>query len=110
MPPGLTEAARCHSKQMIERDYFSHTSKDGTGAGERVKRFYGWQTFGENIAWNSGQGEASVRRVMVQWMNSSGHRKNILSAKYREVGFGVVFGEYKGKRVAMFTADFGTRG
>ena len=41
MHPGLTEAARCHSKDMIEKEYFSHTSKDGTEAGERVKRLYG---------------------------------------------------------------------
>ncbi len=103
--PGLVEAARFHSRDMATRGYFSHTSPDGMGAGERIKWFYRWRTYGENIAWNHLSGEEAVRRVMSQWMGSPGHKKNILNPRFEEVGFGIA----SGGRRTLFTCDLGSR-
>ncbi len=108
--PGLSRAAIIHADDMVEKDYFSHTSKDGTTFGTRVKRYYkGSWLRGENIAYNSLSGSAAVRRAMGQWLGSPGHKRNILDPRYREVGFGVIHGSFKGSKVTMFVADFGSR-
>ncbi len=109
--PDLQRAARSHSKDMIERDYFSHDTKGrNEGACERVRRFgYGYSRCGENIAWGSG-GMGEPDSIMRRWMDSSGHRGNILDGKYREVGIGTYTGTFNGTQNAtMYTADFGTR-
>jgi hypothetical protein len=107
----LTDAARFHSQEMIDNKYFDHDSKDASGASyetafERIKRFGyeadspgGW--LGENIA-----GCATVEVAMDLWMNSTGHRENILKPEFTEIGIGIKKGGPFGK---MFTNDFGYR-
>lgn len=103
--PALQRAARAHSADMIQRDYFAHGN-----VGARLHNFgYRWRTYGENIAYGSGSAGAPAP-IFKSWMNSSGHRANILSGKFREVGIGAVTGTYQGySGVTMWTADFGTR-
>jgi uncharacterized protein YkwD len=105
--PALEKAARAHSRDMIERDYFSHDTKDrDEGACARIRRYgYSWRACGENI------GNYSAPEAMFDaWMNSSGHRANILSDRFREVGIGVYSGDYGGQQKTMYTVDFGARG
>lgn len=109
--PDLQKAARSHSEDMIRRDYFSHDTKGkNEGACERVRRFgYRFRLCGENIAWGSGS-KGGPDNIMRNWMDSSGHRANILNGKYREIGIGTYTGTFKGYSGAtMYTADFGTR-
>ena len=108
--PKLQRAARAHSKDMIRRDYFSHDTKGGGSADQRVKKFgYNYRYFGENIAYGSGS-SGTPRSIMRSWMHSSGHRHNILTGRFREIGIGTYTGTYKGyKGITMYTADFGTR-
>lgn len=81
----LSTAAQGHSEDMAARDYFSHTSLDGTSPAERVTRAgYNWSMMGENIA----AGQITVAEVMNSWMKSEGHRANILNCGYSEVGIG----------------------
>ena len=103
--PALQRAARAHSADMINRDYFSHGS-----IGPRLKSYgYNWRTYGENIARGSGS-PGSANSIFTRWMNSSVHRSNILDGRFREVGIGAVTGTYKGRSgVTMWTADFGAR-
>ncbi|AHY47629.1 Uncharacterized protein with SCP/PR1 domains [Rubrobacter radiotolerans] len=105
--PALRKAARAHSADMLNRDYFSHTTKgSGQNAGQRIKAAgYNWRTYGENIGYNT----TTPRDMHRSWMNSSGHRSNILNRNFREVGIGAVAGNYKGNQVVMYTVDFGTR-
>lgn len=78
--------AQGHATDMYLRDFFGHDSLDGTSPGERLTAAgISWKTWGENIAMN-GSDEASS--VVTQWMNSSGHRANILSTKYGRLGVG----------------------
>ena len=110
--PILTKAARAHSSEMIQKHYFSHNSANGESFSSRLKRYgytpngYRSWTVGENIA----GGHASPEATMNAWMNSSGHRSNILASKFREVGIGVVKGSHEGRAdYPMYTVDFGAR-
>ena len=113
--PALQSAARAHSKEMIDRDYFAHNSYNGETFSNRLKR-YGYTpqpnrywTVGENIALNYSTGVTSANTVHNQWMNSPGHKANILNGKFKQIGVGAFYGNYKGKNGTMWTADFGTR-
>ncbi len=113
--PALTQAARAHSRDMLDRDYSSHTSPDGETVKQRLKRFgydcsdCSYYAYGENIAWGCGS-YGAPERIFRWWMHSSGHRSNILNKKFREVGIGVLTGTYKKcNQVTMYTVDFGTR-
>ena len=83
----LAQAARNHSREMAAYGYLSHTSQNDEDPSSRMARSgypiqHGWA---ENIAFGAHTPEA----VMNQWMNSSGHRKNILNCKFRALGVGV---------------------
>ena len=111
----LQKAARAHSQEMLDKDYFSHDSYNGETFGSRLKRFgytssgYGYYTVGENIAWGSGS-YGSPGSIFKGWMNSTGHKANILNKNFREIGIGARTGTYEGYAGAtMYTVDFGTR-
>lgn len=117
--PKLTKAARAHSQEMLDKDYFSHDSYNGETSAERLKRFgytprgYSYYAIGENIAWGSGS-SGSPDSIFEGWMNSSGHKANILNKNFRQIGIGARAGsfDYKGTTytgTTMYTADFGTR-
>jgi uncharacterized protein YkwD len=114
----LMRSARRHSIQMGRRGYFDHDSVDGTPFWRRIERFYGdngfssWEV-GENIFWQSPRTLAGLS-VVRSWLGSSGHRENMLSREWRDVGVGVVNmsaapGVYRGSAVTIVTVDFGNR-
>ena len=81
----LTTAARDHSRDMGANDYFSHTSLDERSAGDRITDAgYDWRTYGENIA----AGYPTPQAVMAGWMDSPGHRSNILNPGFCDIGVG----------------------
>ena len=84
----LVRAARAHSQDMCDQDYFSHTGKDGSNFAQRVRRVdAGYQgAGGENIA----LGQQTPEAVMKAWMESQGHRENILRGSYGRLGVGQV--------------------
>jgi uncharacterized protein YkwD len=82
----LTAAARAHSADMAARDYFSHTTPEGVDFATRITAAgYRWSGAGENIA----KGQRTPQEVMTSWMNSEGHKANILNCGYRNLGVGV---------------------
>ncbi|MEV0152147.1 CAP domain-containing protein [Micromonospora sp. NPDC050686] len=96
----LTQAAQAHSQDQADHRKMSHDGSDGSDAGARLDRVgYAWRAYGENVAWNQQSPEA----VMDAWMNSPGHRANILNCGFTEIGVGVARsnGPY-------WTQDFGT--
>ncbi|MFI0773653.1 CAP domain-containing protein [Streptomyces sp. NPDC021212] len=95
----LTAAAEAHSKDMAEHSDMSHTGSDGSSPGDRIEKAgYSWSTYGENVAY----GYSSAKSVMEGWMNSSGHKANILNCDFKEIGVGLAqHGDY-------WTQDFGT--
>jgi uncharacterized protein YkwD len=111
----LDRAALLHSRDMLARDYFSHSSLAGATVASRARRA-GYSTsdcsqwtVGEVIAWGSST-SGSPKRASRSWMRSSAHRKTILSSRWRDVGVGCVRGTYRGfPGVVMYTVDFGRR-
>ena len=85
----LTTAAQRHSQDQADRGVMTHTGADGSTTGERATRAgYRWSRIGENVA----SGTTSAERVMTMWMNSSGHRANIVNCEYRHIGVARVGG------------------
>jgi len=109
----LVSASGTHSEWMIAQDVFSHTGVNGSSPGDRINAAgYGASTWGENIAYIGGSGaatldEADVQQLHANLMNSPGHKANILSANFTEVGIGLVQGEYNGHTAVMVTENFG---
>jgi uncharacterized protein YkwD len=96
--PTLTSVARAHSLDMKTRNFFSHSNPDGLDPFERMAAAgYTFSSAGENIAATSyftlTSNPDDVARNFVQnmWMQSSGHRDNILGKYYTETGIGVVY-------------------
>ena len=91
----LTEAARKHNDDMVENHYFRHESANGGNVIDRVlgtgyiKRALDW-IVGENLAWGTEE-LATPRQITLSWMRSPGHRKNILTRRFRELGIAVAF-------------------
>ena len=110
----LDKAALGHSDDMVDEGYFDHTTPGGTSFVDRilsagyVKRDAGW-TLGENLAWGTGD-LSTPDGVMTSWMNSPGHKANILKRVYREVGIGIRLGVPSDGTVgATYTLDFGAK-
>lgn len=84
-----TEVARCarfKSQDMINKGYFSHTSPTYGSPFKMMENFgIRFSAGGENIAY----GQRTAQEVMNSWMNSAGHKANILSAAYTQIGVGV---------------------
>lgn len=83
----LSRVARYKSQDMKDNNYFSHTSPVYGSPFEMIKNFgISYKSAGENIA----KGQATPQAVVNAWMNSSGHRANILNASYNKIGVGYV--------------------
>lgn len=84
----LNEAAQNHSKNMAQKDFYSHTGQDDSSCSDRIdKTGYKAETSGENIA----AGQFTPKQVVEDWMDSSGHRSNILNPDYEDIGVGYYF-------------------
>ncbi|GAA3376263.1 CAP domain-containing protein [Streptomyces racemochromogenes] len=97
--PPLAALAGAFSKDMAVRGFFDHTDPDGNSPWQRAQNAGISGMGGENIA--RGQGDA--KSVMQAWMNSPGHKANILNCEFRTLGVGVWFGSGG----PWWTQDFG---
>jgi uncharacterized protein YkwD len=86
--PALAAVARAHSADMRDRDYFSHTSPEGLSPFDRAERAGIDYSRAENIAF----GQADATAVMEAWLESPGHRANILDCELTKLGVGVAEG------------------
>ncbi|HKY66945.1 MAG TPA: CAP domain-containing protein, partial [Acidimicrobiales bacterium] len=89
--------AQAHSDDMAANDYFSHDSLDGRSFADRMRAAGYPSPGGENIA----QGQQGPQAVHDAWMNSSGHRANILNCGFTTIGVGLHAGTW------TWTQDFG---
>ena len=97
----LRQAARAHSADMAARGYFDHNSPDGTTPWDRMKDAGYTSPSGENIA----RGYQTPEAVVEGWLDSPGHRRNILNCESKAIGVGVYFGDGG----PWWTQDFGYR-
>lgn len=90
LQPQLNRTAQDYAEDMLARDFYGHDSPEGTTVMDRARAAgYRGRRTGENLA----NGPESAAEVMRRWMASKGHRANILSHHYREVGIGVAIGK-----------------
>jgi uncharacterized protein YkwD len=107
----LRVAADRHAGDMVSKRYFAHNSKSGASFVTRIKRT-GWHrarrswTVGENIGYGSGT-LATPRSMVRGWMDSAGHRANILARQFRMIGVGIADGAPTGGGGATYATDFG---
>jgi uncharacterized protein YkwD len=114
---GLRTAAAVHSSALATSGLFQHESVDGSSFDRRLSRFYpragsAYWTVGENLMY--GSAPITARTTVRVWMDSPGHRRNLLSSLWREIGVAAVLataapGVYGGDDVVIVTADFGSR-
>ena len=89
----LQRVARIKAQDMVDNNYFSHTSPTYGSPFDMMKSFkISYKTAGENIAGNSSNSGA-----VTAWMNSPGHKANILNSSFNYTGIGVVKGSKYGK-------------
>jgi uncharacterized protein YkwD len=111
----LDAAASAHTDDMIARGYFDHDTPDGGTFDRRIlsagyaRPGDGW-SLGENLIWADGN-LATPAALMNSWMNSEGHRENILNGNYRELGLAVRLGTPTGETTGVtVSAEFGAHG
>jgi uncharacterized protein YkwD len=111
----LSAAARRHARDMVRRDYFAHDSLGGGTFVDRIRRSgylkdaRSWSV-GENLAWGSRE-RSAPRAITTMWMNSAGHRANVLSPAFREVGIGFAIGAPGASGpAATYATEFGFKG
>jgi uncharacterized protein YkwD len=113
----LDRSARGHSLEMGTVGYFGHSSADGTVFWRRIRHYYGARNYpywsvGENLLWSSPS--VSAAGAMKLWIASPEHLRNLLTARWREIGVSAVRvvhapGIFGGRRVTIITTDFGDR-
>lgn len=101
----LNAAAKAKAEDMFKKQYFEHISPGGVGPGELVKNFgYDYIVTGENLILGN---FADEKEVVQRWMDSPGHRANILNNRFSEIGVALVKGSYKGEIVWIGVQEFG---
>lgn len=101
----LDKAAQKKVDDMFENQYFEHDSPSGVGVGDLGKEVgYEYILIGENLALGNFKNDEAIVEA---WMNSPGHRANILNTKYTEIGVAVGEGMFEGKKVWLAVQHFG---
>lgn len=101
--PLLNQAAQAHTDDMLNRSYYAHESPEGQTAYDRIiAAGYDPVIIAENIA----KGQFSVEQVMEGWMDSAGHRANILGEDYTEIGFGLSYGKNQNGYEILWSQNF----
>lgn len=110
----LSDVARAHSDDMTSRGYFSHDNPEGLGPSDRIDRagYNCWKGshygVAENIAieFESKNVDKMANGAVVGWLNSPGHRTNLLGRQYDRTGIGASFGTWKGHKAVYLTQVF----
>lgn len=101
----LDRSAQVKADDLLKRQYFAHTAPDGKTVSDLVAtQGYAYIKIGENLALGN---FASDEEVVTAWMNSPGHRANILDSQFTEIGVGVARGLYEGHMVYFAVQHFG---
>lgn len=113
----LRAAARGHSRAMLTHGFFDHRSADGTSMATRVKRRYGARGY---TSWSVGENlltasyTIGAREAVELWLQSPGHRRNLLARDFRHAGIAAVRrhsapGVFGGEPALVITLDLGSR-
>ena len=102
----LSASAKLKVEDMFNNQYFSHDSPSDIAIGDLAASVgYEFIAIGENLALGNFKNDEALVNA---WMNSSGHRENILNPKYKEIGVAVARGTFEGKTTWLAVQHFGT--
>lgn len=102
----LSTSSKIKVDDMINLNYFDHINPEGRGLAYFVEKgVYEYIVVGENLALGDWR---NAKSVVDAWMNSEGHRANILSENFVEIGISVIYTKYQGKDVIIAVQHFGT--
>jgi uncharacterized protein YkwD/preprotein translocase subunit Sss1 len=102
----LNKSALAKASDMKDKEYFEHVSPEGIQPWFFAEQFnYKYKTFGENLA----EGFFSAEEVHKAWMNSEGHRKNIMSPDFQEIGVAILDFQQNGLKSFLIVQHFGTQ-
>ncbi len=102
--PRLDAAAQRHAEDMLARSYYDHKSPEGKNVGDRLHaQGYPWRLAAENLA----AGHLSVETALASWMQSSGHRANLLRSNVTDFGFGLAVGPFDDRYRVLWVQTFG---
>jgi uncharacterized protein YkwD len=99
----LRRAARSHSTDMATRNFVAHVDPDGVAPADRMHRHGHPQPGGENVA----VGQAGATEVVQAWLNSPGHRANLLNPDFTSIGVGVHLDRHRDGPGPWWTQNFG---
>jgi len=103
----LAKSADYHCWDMLNANFFAHSSSNGTPMPVRVRRYKRASRIGENLAYvGKKRPRKAARAVVGMWMNSPSHRASLLSGTFTRVGVARRVGSLGGGRVAVYTVDF----
>lgn len=101
----LSKAAQSKANDMLAKQYFAHNTPSGETPWTFIKATgYSYVTAGENLAIDFTEAES----VQTAWMNSPGHRANIMNKSFQEIGIGIAKGMYNGHQTTIVVQMFGT--
>lgn len=102
----LSQAAELKGEDMFKKDYWAHFAPDGTTPWDFIKKTgYKYTYAGENLA----KGFTLSEDAENAWLASPGHRENILSNKYKDVGFAILEGKLQGEDTILIVELFGSQ-
>lgn len=111
VPEGRLEAAaQAYGERLVRERFFAHVAPDGGVLLDRLGAYLEWSRVGENLAWGEGT-RGTPRSIVAAWMASPGHRSNLLSGGFTEVGIGALPGTPIGSTgsSATYVAEYGSR-
>jgi uncharacterized protein YkwD len=101
----LNSAATTKAQDMFEKQYFAHNAPDGRGPADLAgEANYEFIAIGENLALGNFDGD---KALVEAWMESPGHRENILFSGYKEIGVAVVEGTFESQKTWIAVQEFG---
>lgn len=114
----LRKVAQRYTGQMVTHRFFAHVGFDGStlpsrikGTSSYIKRSVASWSLGENLYWGAGE-RATPAQSVEAWLNSAGHRRNMLNKTFRDIGIGIAIGapqDAAGSSAATYATEFGTR-
>ncbi|QDZ40276.1 CAP domain-containing protein [Euhalothece natronophila Z-M001] len=104
--PELSQAAQDYAEELLARDFYDHVTPEGQTPKDRVEHISGMRGVGENLVQQKGNFRVEVNEDLLNkfqqgWMDSPGHRENLLQSNFTYFGYGLAYDDEKGELYAV---------
>lgn len=102
----LSQAAQEYAEELLARDFYDHVTPEGETPKDRVEHIKGMRGVGENLVQQKGNFRVQINEELLKqfqegWMNSPGHRENLLNSDFTHFGYGIAYDKEKGEVYAV---------